>query len=96
MHSLVRTVFGRLHTLDPEVEEKKLLALDETQGPEIGIPDPSTSDTPPTDTTSAEVNVPQPAEEERTAVPETSGVTARAQCTFVFGFNLQNRSYNPL
>lgn len=29
MHSLVRTVFSRLHSLDPRTEEEKLLAADE-------------------------------------------------------------------
>ena len=37
MHSIVRIVFSRLHTLDPEVEEKKLIPAQDGSAKDLAI-----------------------------------------------------------
>lgn len=79
MHTLVRTVFARLHVLNPEAEEKKLLTSEENQGPEIGIPNPAaevaaTSDAP------VQSDGPQVTAEEPSAAPEPPTESARPEC----------------
>lgn len=88
MHTLVRTVFARLHSLDPEAEEKKLLTTEESQGPEIGIPNPSaelvvTSDAP------VETDAPQAVAEEPPAAPEPPAESTRPECmnSYLLNFN---------
>jgi brefeldin A-resistance guanine nucleotide exchange factor 1 len=89
MHTLVRTVFSRLHSLDPRVEEEKLLAADEdAPDAEIRMTMSTTdTDTQTLDENSQEIilepqeNLEGPEADGRT--PSTAATIARPECMCV-------------
>lgn len=83
MHALVRTVFSRLHDLDPETEEAKLRAGEEdAQEGEIRMTVP-TAESSNIDPESEEVTVEPEHEVEDTTVAKTPTTPSvdRPQCT---------------
>jgi brefeldin A-resistance guanine nucleotide exchange factor 1 len=83
MHALVRTVFSRLHDLDPETEEIKLRAGDEdTQESEIRMTVP-TAEPSNIDPESQEVTIELEPDLEDTSVAKTPTTphVDRPQCT---------------
>lgn len=83
MHALVRTVFSRLHDLNPEIEEAKLRTNDEdAQESEIKMT-VSTQDIPSQeDAGTQEIDVEADIEEDLDAVPtpSTSSVYHHSEC----------------
>jgi brefeldin A-resistance guanine nucleotide exchange factor 1 len=85
MHSLVRSVFSRLHTVDPAVEEEKL-RVNEDEGEEGDIRMTVTTDGSPTEPTSTPEMSRESASEMTTAAPPTpigpepTTETRRSEC----------------
>ena len=76
MHQLVRTVFSKLHDLDPESEEKKLLSV-----PPSGTDQPP----PPTDQLSGDDATPsQPVTLTAQSPPDVSGVQKSGCMSLLF------------
>jgi golgi-specific brefeldin A-resistance guanine nucleotide exchange factor 1 len=90
MHKLVRTVFSRLHSLDPEVEEAKLAAGDDDAEGEVKMSvstgGPITNDVtnvPEEDATTAQVEVetePKMEKLEEPVEPRTPPPVPHSEC----------------
>lgn len=91
MHSLVRTVFSRLHSLDPTTEEEKLSADEDAPDAEIRMTVSATEAPPPDEEhskTSQEIVV-EPQEnsegpgDEAGRTPSSAATIARPECMCV-------------
>ncbi|KAJ6618317.1 hypothetical protein B0H10DRAFT_1795581 [Mycena sp. CBHHK59/15] len=87
MHTLVRTVFWRLHSLDPRAEEEKLVAADE-DAPDAELRmTVSTSEGTPRDENSQEVTVEHPeGPEDDGRTPSSAATVSRPECMCVPDF----------
>lgn len=82
MHALVRTVFSRLHHLDPEIEEAKLDVDDEEAEIKMSVSSTQIHNQIGSEEVSQETAVDASVEEQETKGPQTppSAVVTRSQC----------------